>query len=278
MRNFLKACFYSLYYPAAFVWRKLDRINSWPETKWWIDHLPNGMFTSATYASYAGWMQNQGIFSALFSVYLEKPNPNIFDFGCGMGGVAPVASYFVRNGGKYVGSDTDAKSIAACHATYGDLKNCEFHLTRDMNPWYPQEAGRTTASAEIDWPVTSNSQDLVVAMSVFTHLQEAEAVRYMNKIVDVLVPGGLAILSFAIMRDYHNPHWCYQFNHALSPGWFTSNPHCPEMSIALRHEALLRLLGNRFTILKHIEGQVSGGRHPSLQDLFIMRKNTAKPA
>ena len=36
---------------------------------------------------------------------------------------------------------------------------------------------------------------------------------------------------------------------------------------------LIRLLGDRFTILDHIEGAVTGGKHPSLQDLLILRRN-----
>src|SRR5690349_13948035 len=125
MRAILKQIFYLIYYPVSFVWRKLDAIASWRETKWWIEHIPNDAFTSATYVSYAGWVQNQGMFSALMSIYLTKKNPRILDFGCGMGGMAPVSYYFVKDGGKFFGVDTDAKSIAACKKTYGDLKNCE---------------------------------------------------------------------------------------------------------------------------------------------------------
>jgi SAM-dependent methyltransferase len=129
-----------VYYPASFVWRKLDGIGSWKETKWWIDNVPDAMFTSATYASYAGWIQNQGMFSVLMSLYLKKDKPNILDFGCGMGNLALVAYHFVRNGGKFLGIDTDAESIAACRKAYKDLKNCEFYQTRDPNAWYPQVA------------------------------------------------------------------------------------------------------------------------------------------
>ena len=152
MRTILKRLFYVVYYPASFVWRKLDWYGSWRETQWWIEHLPNAMFTPATYASYAGWTLNQGMFSALFSVYLDKENPNILDFGCGMGSLAPVSSFFVKNGGHFLGVDTDARSIAACHKTYADLKNCSFYLTRDRNAWYPQTDARNRGRNRA-WPV-----------------------------------------------------------------------------------------------------------------------------
>jgi hypothetical protein len=35
------------------------------KTGGWIDHLPNGMFTSANNVSYAGWLQDRGMFSML---------------------------------------------------------------------------------------------------------------------------------------------------------------------------------------------------------------------
>jgi 16S rRNA G1207 methylase RsmC len=55
------------------------------------------------------------MFSVLMSLHLKKDKPNILDFGCGMGNLAPVAYHFVRNGGKFLEIDPDAKSSAACH-------------------------------------------------------------------------------------------------------------------------------------------------------------------
>ena len=273
MRAILKRIFYWIYFPASLVWRKLDAIGSWRETKWWIDHVPNGIFTPATYASYAGWIQNQGMFSVMMSVFLKKEKPNIFDFGCGMGSLAPVSYHFVKDGGKFLGVDTDAKSIAACHATYGDLKNCEFYLTRDANAWYPQERGGMAKPTEIDWPVKNGSQDFLIAMSVFTHLQEEAATRYLNKIYDILAKDGRAIISFLIVRSgYVNPHPLYQLTHPLTPGWYTSVPECPEAAIGIEYEALRKFLDPKFKILCHIEGCLTGGKHPSMQDLMILEK------
>lgn len=271
MRTLLKRLFYLVYYPSSFVWRKLDRAGSWQENKWWIDHLPDAMFTSTTYASYAGWIHNQGIFSGLFSVYLDKDKPKILDFGCGMGSLAAVSSYFVKNGGQFLGMDTDARSIAACKKTYGDLKNCSFYLTRDRNAWYPQTDARETADG-IDWPVENNSQDLVTAMSVFTHLQERDAKGYLSKIHQVLVKDGLAILSFLVARDFTNSNATFHFDHPLTPGWFTSNAACPEMAIGVTQEALLKFLDGKFKIVRQIEGSITGGRHPSHQDLLVLRR------
>jgi SAM-dependent methyltransferase len=266
-----KHLFYSVYAPASSIWRKLDSLASWKETQWWIDHLPDAMFTSATYASYADWLRNQGLLSALMGVYLNRENPNILDFGCGMGQLAPVAHHFVRNGGKYLGIDIDACSIAACHKTYGDLGNCSFYRAINQNAWYPQ-ADQPQVSRTIDWPVGDSSQDLVTAMSVFTHFQEEEANTYLAKIHAVLATDGLAILTFLVVRDYVNANPTCNFTHALTPGWHTSNPVCPEMAIGVSLEALERLFEGKFTPILHFEGAFTGGRHPSHQDLFVLRK------
>jgi SAM-dependent methyltransferase len=276
MRKFLKFVFYKIYTVASYFWLKLDRIASWGETRHWIDNVPRAIFTPDIYVSYAGWMHNQGFFASLLSVFLKKPQPRILDFGCGMGNLAPVCHHFVKNGGSYLGVDLDEKQIAPCLKTYGSLSNCSFYLTHDKNPFYTPDGESTTSG--IDWPVKDGSLDLVIAMSVFTHLQEAESIRYLNKIHETLAADGLAMISFLIKRDYINPHFVYNFDHALTPGWFTSNPSCPEMAIGLTREALEKLLANRFEVLSHIEGSVTGGRHPSLQDIFVLRKLPAPGA
>lgn len=275
MRKILKHVFYKIYHPFSFIWLKMDRLASWRETQYWIDNVPDAIFTPATYCSYAGWIHNQGFFSALLSVYLEKEKPNILDFGCGMGNLAPVCHYFVRNGGKFLGIDLDTKSIAACQKTYGRLRNCFFYLTKDRNRFYTPQSGSQQTEQAIDWPVNSRSQDLVIAMSVFTHLQENDAITYLNKIHDVLVDDGLAIISFLVVRDYVNPKATFNFTHPLTPGWFTSEPACPETAIGLLESAMHKLIMPKFRILRHIEGCHTGGRGPSMQDIVILKKQAA---
>lgn len=109
-------------------------------------------------------------------------------------------------------------------------------------------------------------------MSVFTHLQERDAKGYLAKIHDVLAPNGLAILSFLVVRNFRNVNSTFHFDHPLTPGWFTSNSQCPEMAIGVTQDALLKFIGGKFRIVRQIEGCVTGGRHPSHQDLMILRK------
>src|SRR5438128_8088141 len=108
----IKKLFYLVYYPCSVLWLKLDRLNTWKEYRFWADHAPGELFTS--FASYTGWIYNQGFFSSLLDVFLKQSAPCILDFGCGMGPLAPVCYHFVKSGGRYLGIDLDLKSIEAC--------------------------------------------------------------------------------------------------------------------------------------------------------------------
>jgi len=274
----LKAGFYAIYFPASFVWRWLDRLASWGQTRFWIENIPSAIFTPATYCSYAGWMHNQGFFCGMLSLHLERQRPRIFDFGCGMGNLAPVAYHFVKDGGEYLGVDTDRVSIEACQRTYGKLRNVKFYRTSDQNACYAQGDAPISQDGRIDWPVGPISQDLVIAMSVFTHLQEPEAKKYMTKVWEVLSDGGLAVLSFHLIREHVSENPIYNFVHPLTAGWFTSNPACPELAVGLTRAALDDLLGGRFELLHRIEGSATGGKHPLLQDIFVLKKRSPTKA
>ena len=77
---------------------------------------------------------------------------------------------------------------------------------------------------------------------------------------------GLAIISFLVVRDFLNSNRTFHFKHPLTPGWFTSNPNCPEMAIGVTQAALDKFLEGKFRVVHHIEGCVTGGKHPSHQD------------
>jgi SAM-dependent methyltransferase len=212
------------------------------------------------------------VFAGLIGVFLKQPNPKILDWGCGLGNLAPVCYHFVKDGGQYTGIDIDKTSIDACLDTYKDLRNCRFIRSTDSNDFYKQQDRLNKDNTSIVWPVENHSQDLVIAVSVFTHIQEPDAVRYMAKIHEVLVDGGIAMLTFLVARKFQNPQPVFTFSYPLaSPGWFTSRPDCPEEAVAVTEEALAKLLGSRFKIIHRIEGQCSGGKGPSLQEILVLK-------
>jgi SAM-dependent methyltransferase len=272
-RAILRRGFYTVYYPVSRLFLKLERLVSWREVRHWVDHTPPGLFTGISFDNYTWWIYNQGLFSGLIASFTNRTNLKILDWGCGMGKLAPVCSFFVKDGGKYLGVDTEIRAIEQCRRMYVDLKNCEFYLTKDQNAYYANPGVSNETISQIDWPVTNNSQDLLLASSVFTHLQEAESVKYLQKVYEVLAPGGLALLTFHIIRDYVNTNPTFNFTHQLTPGWYTSDLKCPEHAIGITMDTLKALIRGRFAVEKMFEGTSTGGSGPSFQDLFVFRKN-----
>ncbi len=271
-RRFLRFGFYCVYYCVSRVFLGLERLICWKEFRFWIDTTPKGIFKGVSFENYTAHIHTQGFFSALFSCYVTGTNLRILDFGCGMAKLAPVCQYWVKENGKYLGVDTDVKAIEQCRKTYGILKNCEFYLTADQNAFYRNPDVVKKETDHVDWPVGDSTQHLVIANSVFTHLQEGEARKYMRKIHAVLAPGGIAMISFHIVRDYVNPNPTFNFIHPLTPGWFTSTPNCPETAIGVELATVHDLIREKFTILNWLEGHSTGGKSVYFQDLFVLKK------
>jgi SAM-dependent methyltransferase len=272
IKKILKFGFFSLYYPVSRVFLKLERVVLWRENRFWLDNTPRGVFKGIAFETYTGWMHYQGYFCALADMLLDRTNLKVLDFGCGMGRCAPVFQFYVKDGGKYLGVDTDPRPLAQCRETYRDLKNCEFFLTRDDNAFYKKTGAEKNETPRAEWPVQNGSQDVLISISVFTHLQEEESAFYMNKIHEVLAPGGMAIITFHVVRNFVHPDPTFNFTTRLTPGWYTSDPECPEHAIAVDNSAIQKLIAGKFTIQKWLEGSSTGGKNSCFQDLLVLKK------
>lgn len=123
------------------------------------------------------------------------PRGSVLDIGCGCGRLARVLAADPTLGG-YVGFDCIAASITWCqtHIVSGFAgKRCEFHHVDARSAEY-NPAG-TVRSQDVRFPCGSASMDAVVAASLFTHLLEADAARYLREIARVLKPRGVALLT-----------------------------------------------------------------------------------
>jgi len=168
------------------------------------------------------------------------------------------------------------------------LPRVKFHVSKDYNPLYSPErhiAVLGSRSYGEDWPVTANSVDVVIAVSVFTHLQEADAFGYVKKIYTVLKPNAQAILTCHIVEEprrqpgfifNYNPFLAslFKFSTPLPPSnnWFTSNPALPESGIAINMAGLNSLIQGKFEVELIIRGSATGGRDPFPQDVVVLKK------
>ena len=123
------------------------------------------------------------------------PRGVVLDAGCGCGRLARVLATDAGIGG-YVGFDCIKASITWCQAHVLPAfaaKRCEFHHVDARSAEY-NPAG-TLRAEDVRFPCGAASMDLVVAASLFTHLLEADAIRYLHEISRVLKPGGKVLLT-----------------------------------------------------------------------------------
>lgn len=127
--------------------------------------------------SYAEWAQVIGIFQTLMFIHLENKDGNrILDVGCGTGLLGIASEPFLGSTGHYVGIDVNKADIDFCRNHYPSPPFEFIHLNVN-NPVYAPAQG----SKRLQWPVDSYAFDLVTALSVWTHLNEDDALFYISQ-------------------------------------------------------------------------------------------------
>lgn len=124
------------------------------------------------------------------------PSSRVLDVGCGSGRLARELVGLLRPPGAYVGFDVDAEAVAWCRRAYaGHLQATFVHADLANGFYAPRGAAPAAGYA---FPVEDGWADCVVATSVFTHLLDADAARYLDESRRVLAPGGRIVASFLL--------------------------------------------------------------------------------
>jgi len=285
--NSLVALNHACYAFGCRILKRVEKARAWPEAEFLIENVPNEIWGEVG-DNYANWVYQQGFFAALIKCFNQNESSKIIDFGCGHGKLAPVSVFFTHSEGEYLGIDINESYISYCRRKYVRLPRVKFHVSKDYNPLYSPErqsaVGGSRSYGE-DWPVAANSIDVVIAVSVFTHLQEADAFGYVNKIYTVLKPDALAMLTCHIVEEPRKqPGFVFRYNPFLvslfkfatplpsSYNWFTSNPELPESGIAMNMTGLNNLIQGKFKIELMVRGSATGGNDPFPQDVVVLRK------
>ena len=147
--------------------------------------------------SYAEWAHVIGIFQSLIYQTLDKKTDNhILDIGCGKGLIGIAAEPFVLDTGLYTGLDVMEREIDFCMNHYV-IPNYKFIHHKVANPRYAQSQNTELTK----WPLDDESQDMVTALSVWTHLNERDSIFYFKEIYRVLKKGGKAIVTFFYLDE-----------------------------------------------------------------------------
>jgi SAM-dependent methyltransferase len=130
-----------------------------------------------------------------------EPRHRVLDVGSGIGRMArPLARFLDPDaGGRYDGFDVNPDGIAWCRERYDDLPHFAFVVADLHNARY-NPSGRQPAS-EFTFPYGDGRFDFTLATSVFTHLIEAEAERYLSEAARTLAPGGTLFATWFLLDD-----------------------------------------------------------------------------
>ena len=127
-----------------------------------------------------------------------SPESNVLDVGCGIGRSAiPLTGYL--KSGRYEGFDIIKTGINWCNKHIASrFPNFRFTLVDLSNDLYKNSGG---LAQNFTFPYPDNSFDLVIVLSVFTHMVEEEVERYFSEISRVLKTGGHCYSTFFILNE-----------------------------------------------------------------------------
>lgn len=145
------------------------------------------------------WGYTIGLFQAVVHQTMKpRDKLEVLDVGCGTGRLAVAVAPLLGREGRYVGVDVNPRDIAFAKAQYPDSRISFAHLEHSNRSYAPKQATKFSP-----YPFPANTFDVVTALSVWTHLNEADGIFYAKEVARVLKPGGKAIITFFYLdADY----------------------------------------------------------------------------
>jgi SAM-dependent methyltransferase len=134
---------------------------------------------------------------------------SILDFGCGCGRIARQLIQQTPRPRRYVGIDLHRGQVEWCQNNLAPhAPGFEFHH-QDVHHKGFNPSGK---AAVLPFPVPDHSVSLMLAWSVFTHVNEAAAIFYLEETARVLHPDGVLFSTwflfeksdFPMMQDFQN--------------------------------------------------------------------------
>jgi SAM-dependent methyltransferase len=123
---------------------------------------------------------------------LLRVTDTVLDAGCGAGAMVPELLRRLSPAGRYVGFDVHVPSIRWCRGRYAGDPRLRFEVAAIASPY---GSGMGAPASGFRFPISDAAADLVLAKSLFTHLERPEASRYLSEIRRVLRPGRAALVT-----------------------------------------------------------------------------------
>jgi lipopolysaccharide biosynthesis protein/GT2 family glycosyltransferase len=178
-----------------------------------------------------------------------KSDYSVLEIGCGIGRDAIPLTKLLSGAGKYLGVEIDRSSIEWCTNNISKkYPNFRFEYLDVKNERYNPRGAMLMS--EVCIPLQSNTADLIIAQSVFTHLLRADILHYMKEFRRLLKPGGLAFATLFIVNDHilasaratNLTQWNLTFDHEIDSGCRINNPLQVNETVAYTTEALDQMI------------------------------------
>ena len=128
-----------------------------------------------------------------------EPGERVLDIGCGIGRMARPLTSYLDAGGSYDGFDVSREGIEWCRRHYARFDGFRFEHADLVNATY--NPGGAERASEYRFPYPDASFDFALAISVFTHLVQADAANYLGEAARVLRPGGRLLSTWLLLDD-----------------------------------------------------------------------------
>ena len=233
------------------------------------------------------WLRWGEEWSVLLRVYGHlQSDARVMEIGCGLGRIAFPLRYVLSNHGRYTGFEIVGAKVDFLQKNFSSAHPNFSFVWADVHNTYYNPPGKLR-SVSYRFPADDDSQDLVFAASVFTHMTPENTGRYFSEAARVLRTGGRCLFSFFLL-DYYapgraRPHGFarpdFDFDHEheeYGSDFAVVVPDNPEQMTAYRLEFLSRMAESAGLRLEGlpIPGLWSGSyeRWVGAQDLIVLVK------
>jgi Undecaprenyl-phosphate glucose phosphotransferase len=208
-----------------------------------------------------------------------KPNEKVLDVGCGIGRIARPLTKYLSEESVYEGFDIVSKGIVWCKEKYQRYQNFHFHLVDIYNKYYNPNG--KLRSSKYEFPYADDMFDLVVLLSVFTHMLPEDMKNFFKQIARVLKPHGRCVITYFLLNQESLACIDAKLNTILFPFEYTqglcriADQNNPELVVAY-YESFIKdiYMKQGLSINEIIYGFWSGRKDflNSLQDVIIAVK------